>query len=80
MENRYKGGLLSFRAVGLPDEVIDKVEDDIPTTPTLLEAKYSVFPDLEASFDKFYTVRFCTKQFCRTNANFMRHFTAQRRK
>jgi len=55
MENRYKGGLLSFRAVGLPDEVIDKVEDDIPTTPTLLEAKYSVFPDLEASFDKFYT-------------------------
>ena len=71
---------MSFRAVGLPDEVIDKVEDEIPTTPTLLEAKYSVFPDLEASFDKFYTVRHCKQQFCRKNAGFTSHFTAQRRK
>lgn len=48
--------IVSFRAVALPDEIIDKVEDESPTTPTLLEAKYSVFPELEASFEKFYTV------------------------
>ena len=46
-----------FRAVALPDDIIDKVEDEAPSTPTLLEAKYSVFPDLEASFEKFYKVR-----------------------
>ena len=48
--------IVSFRAVELPDDVIDKVEDENPTTPTLLEAKYSVLPELEASFEKFYMV------------------------
>lgn len=40
----------------LPEEVIDKVENEIPTTPALLEAKYSALPDLEATFEKFYKV------------------------
>ena len=47
-----------FRAVPLPEEIIDKVEDEMPTTPTLLEAKYSVLPELETSFQKFFKVFF----------------------
>ncbi|XP_065052500.1 uncharacterized protein LOC135681805 [Rhopilema esculentum] len=44
----------SRRAVRLPEEVVDKVEDELPTTPMLLEAKYSVLHELESSFQSFY--------------------------
>eukprot|EP00794_Sanderia_malayensis_P017584 gene17584-19337_t len=44
----------SRRAVILPDETVDKVEDEVPSTPLLLEAKDAILPDLEACFQKFY--------------------------